>query len=145
MRPPAPEPDKAEFIADIQARRSYPQTSVITQSHLSSLLLASPTLASLPSPSTTVKTPQNSSAIAPSSDSSAAEITVATDAPALVSVLEKLPAGKAFIGGGIETATATAAGGLPPLPPKIGKKWVPQPGGEIPHAPDAYWPLIGYV
>ncbi|WVW82413.1 hypothetical protein I302_104422 [Kwoniella bestiolae CBS 10118] len=122
------------------ARRAYPQTSFITQSELSSLLLASPTLQSLPSPETANQVRPDSSAIAPSSDSSAQQQAVVTSSvPSLTSVLEKLPQGKAFTGSGIKTASS---GGLPPSPP--GAKWKPQRGDEIPHGEHAYFPMIGY-
>ncbi|KAI9635198.1 uncharacterized protein MKK02DRAFT_43878 [Dioszegia hungarica] len=122
-------------------RRAYPQTSTITQSHLTSLLLASPTLAALPSPSTANVTPSNSSAISPPSDSDAASVTVTTSAvPALSSILEKMSPGQALAGSGV--STGTTSGGLPPAPP--GKKWVPQTGDEIPHGEHAYFPMIGY-
>jgi hypothetical protein len=131
-----------------QTRRAYPQTSTITQSHLSSLLLASPTLASLPSPSTAPgPTPTNSSAITPSSNpgDDATQIITTSAVPSLSSLLEKMPAGQAFVGGGVETGMNAIGGGLPPAPPnKVGGKWVPRHGGDIPHDPEAYFPMIGY-
>ncbi|GFZ43610.1 hypothetical protein JCM24511_01330 [Saitozyma sp. JCM 24511] len=125
-------------------RRAYPQTSVVTQSELSSLLLASPSLASLPAPSTKPAVPENSSSIAPSTASpdEAVSVVAASDVPSLATVLEKLPAGKAFLGGGIQTAQVGQ--GLPPTPPTVGAKWVPRPGQEIPSNPDAYFPMVGY-
>ncbi|WWD09510.1 hypothetical protein V865_007635 [Kwoniella europaea PYCC6329] len=124
------------------ARRAYPQTSFITQSELSSLLLASPTLESLPSPETANQVRPDSSAISPSSDSSAQQQSIVTSSvPSLSSVLEKLPQGKAFTGSGIKTATASTSA-LPPTPP--GAKWKPQRGDEIPHGEHAYFPMIGY-
>ncbi|WVQ97372.1 hypothetical protein IAU59_004484 [Kwoniella sp. CBS 9459] len=131
------------------ARRSYPQTSVITQPQLTSLLLASPVLSSIAAPSSETVTRPDSSAIAPSSDSSDRDQTIVastTSVPSLSSVLEKLPQGKAFTGSGINTASASVDSALPPLPPssKLGGKWVPQKGEEIPHGEHAYFPMIGY-
>ncbi|OCF38662.1 hypothetical protein I317_07560 [Kwoniella heveanensis CBS 569] len=133
-------------------RRAYPQTSVITQPQLTSLLLASPVLSSIagPSPSSETVTRPDSSAIAPSSDSSDQTQTITTSSvPSLTSVLEKLPQGKAFTGSGINTASGSASASanvLPPLPPasKLGGKWVPKKGDEIPHGEHAYFPMIGY-
>ncbi|WVR05968.1 hypothetical protein IAU60_002996 [Kwoniella sp. DSM 27419] len=127
-------------------RRAYPQTSVITQPHLTSLLLSSSTLASLPSPTTANEVRSDSSSIAPSSDSAdQTEAIVTSSIPSLTSVLDKLPQGKAFTGSGINTASATGTG-LPPAPPasKLGGKWVPQTGDDIPHSEHSYFPMIGY-
>lgn len=121
------------------ARRAYPQTSYITQEHLSALLLASPTLASLPEPKA-APTPTNSSAITATSD--LPEAGLVPSVPSLSSVLEKLPQGQSYDAAGIQTASAGTQGKLPPTPP--GKRWVPQPGEHIPHAKDAYFPMIGY-
>ncbi|WWD17769.1 hypothetical protein CI109_102210 [Kwoniella shandongensis] len=123
-------------------RRAYPQTSVVTQSELSSLLLSSPTLASLPSPETATEIRSDSSAISPSSDSSSASQSIVTSSvPSLSSVLEKLPAGKAFVGAGIKTASG--GDGLPPAPPSpVTGKWVPKQGAEVPHDKDAYFPMF---
>ncbi|WWC66522.1 uncharacterized protein I206_100425 [Kwoniella pini CBS 10737] len=123
-------------------RRAYPQTSFITQTELTSLLLASPTLESLPSPETATEVRGDSSAISPSSDSADQTKSIVTSSvPSLSSVLEKLPQGKAFTGSGIKTASGTG-NGLPPSPP--GAKWKPQRGDEIPHGEYAYFPMIGY-
>ena len=46
------------------------------------------------------------------------------------------------MGGGLQTASGGSS--LPPLPPKIGAKWAPVPGDEIPSDPHAYFPMIGY-
>ncbi|ORY33695.1 hypothetical protein BCR39DRAFT_518618 [Naematelia encephala] len=123
-------------------RRAYPQTSYITQSHLSSLLLASPSLASLPAPETATKVPADSSSIAPNAEGSEQAI-VTSSVPSLASVLEKLPVGQAFVGAGLDTGKAQA-GALPPAPPGLGKKWIPKAGEDIPHDPDAYFPMVGY-
>jgi len=125
-----------------QVRRAYPQTSFITQEHLSTLLLASPAVSSLPAPETKLETPQNASAISPSAENAPVAV-AASEVPALSTVLEHLPVGKAFIGGGLQTASEGSA--LPPLPPKIGAKWKPRPGQEIPSDPNAYFPMIGYT
>ncbi|KAK8866032.1 hypothetical protein IAR55_001183 [Kwoniella newhampshirensis] len=123
-------------------RRAYPQTSVVTQSELSSLLLSSPTLGSLPSPETAETVRSDSSSIAPNADSSAASQSIVTSSvPSLSSVLEKLPAGKAFLGAGIRTASI--GNGLPPAPPSpVTGKWVPKQGAEVPHDKDAYFPML---
>ncbi|KAK4689728.1 hypothetical protein P7C73_g371, partial [Tremellales sp. Uapishka_1] len=121
-------------------RRAYPQTSTITQSYLSELLLASPSLASLAPPTPTTS---DSSAVAPTASASSA--VAKASVPSLASVLEKLPAGQAFLGSGIQTGVSGESTGLPPAPPaKLGGKWVPKQGGEIPHDKDAYWPMVGY-
>ena len=114
---------------------------MITQSHLSTLLLASPAVTSLPAPETKIEVPQNSSAIAPSAEQAPTAV-AASEVPSLSTVLQKLPEGKAFSGGGLQTASQ--AGFLPPTPPKIGAKWKPRLGDEIPSDPHAYFPMVGY-
>jgi len=116
----------------------YPQTSTITQDHLTSLLLASPSIASLPEPKS-APVPTNSSALAPTAE--LPETGVVASVPSLASVLSKLPEGQSFLGAGIQTGQGSGSK-LPPTPP--GKRWVPQPGDEIPSAKDAYFPMIGY-
>ncbi|KAL1410411.1 hypothetical protein Q8F55_004422 [Vanrija albida] len=107
---------------DRDVRRAYPQTSVVTQSELSELLLASPTLAAVEAPKTEV----------------------AAEAAPLTAVLAKLPEGTAFVAAGIETG---AAKGLPPAPPSLNTsgKWQPKEGDYIPRAPHQYFPMVGYV
>ncbi|WVQ85238.1 hypothetical protein IAT38_007403 [Cryptococcus sp. DSM 104549] len=126
------------------SRRSYPQTSVITQPQLTSLLLSSPSLASLPSPESTTTTLPSSSDIAPTSPLSDAQPTVLANeasVPSLTSVLDKMPAGTAFYGGGLKTGEAGGAK-LPPSPPsKLGGKWVPKDGAGVPTAEFAYFPM----
>ena len=34
---------------------------------------------------------------------------------------------------------------MPPIPPRVGKKWVPKLGEEAPHDEHAYWPMVGYI
>jgi len=116
----------------------YPQTSTITQDHLSSLLLASPSIAALPEPKA-APTPMNSSGLPATAE--IPETGIVSSVPSLASVINKLPAGQSFMGAGIQTGAGNGSG-LPPTPP--GKRWVPQPGGEIPSAKDAYFPMIGY-
>ncbi|ORX36027.1 hypothetical protein BD324DRAFT_629902 [Kockovaella imperatae] len=123
------------------ARRNYPQTSFVTQNKLSSLLIASPSVASIPAPKTEIETPRNASAISPQSADSTGNIVPTSAPPSLDTVIAKLPEGKAFIGSGIQTGQGS---GLPPTPPKLGPKWIPQPGEEIPRAPYAYFPMVGY-
>ncbi|WOO85244.1 NADH-ubiquinone oxidoreductase 21 subunit [Vanrija pseudolonga] len=107
---------------DRDTRRAYPQTSVVTQTELSELLLASPTLAAVEAPKTEV----------------------ATEAAPLTAVLAKLPEGTAFVAAGIQTGSAT---GLPPTPPSLkdNGKWEPKAGAYIPRAPYQYFPMVGYV
>jgi len=95
----------------------------VTQGELSALLLSSPALKSLSSGETAIVTAEN--------------------APALTSVIEKLPAGRAHVAAGIQTA---GADGLPPAPPtsRAGGKWVPKFGDEIPRPQFAYFPIVGY-
>lgn len=122
-------------------RRSYPQTSVITQSDLSALLLSSPALASLPSPETAVETKPESSGIAPASPpSDAQQVVPAGKVPILADVLQKLPQGKAYLGGGLTTGQGQ---GLPPVAPPalISSKWVPKAGEPVPHGEYAYFPM----
>lgn len=104
------------------ARRAYPKTSVVTQETISGLLIASPALQSVASGAETA--------------------VIKAEAAPLTEVLEKLPVGRAFVGGGIETASKD---GMPPSPPpfRVGGKWVPKPGQEIPHAPFSYFPMVG--
>ncbi|EIW72591.1 hypothetical protein TREMEDRAFT_41844 [Tremella mesenterica DSM 1558] len=122
------------------SRRAYPQTSVITQNHIATLLISSESLQALPSPQTKVETtPENASAIAPSSEQPTTAV-AATPVPSLSEVLTKLP--KAYVGAGLQTG---AGEGLPPVPPpNTAGKWIPKAGGEIPHDPHAYFPMIGY-
>lgn len=122
-------------------RRSYPQTSVITQSDLSALLLSSPALSSLPSPETAVETKPESSGIAPASPpSDAQQVVPAGKVPVLADVLQKLPQGKAYLGGGLTTGQGQ---GLPPVAPPalISSKWVPKAGEPVPHGEYAYFPM----
>ena len=127
-----------------QARRSYPQTSYITQTHLSTLLLSSPSLQSLPAPATTTEVPTNSSSIAPSASGGAERVIAATTVPSLSSILEKIPTGQGFVGAGLHTGTGEGAGAMPPRPPGFGKRWVPMAGEDIPKDEHAYFPMIGY-
>ena len=110
------------------------------------LLLASPALSSLPSPETKAEVSKNSSAVAPAADSGET-VVATTEVPAFTSVLEKLPAGKSFVGAGLQTASPTATGvsALPPLPPRIGKKWKARAGEAIPHDEFAYFPVSNYA
>ena len=129
----------------LQARRSYPQTSYITQNHLSTLLLSSPSLQSLPAPSTTTEVPTNSSSIAPSASLDGAKRAIAaTTVPSLSSILAKIPTGQGFVGAGLQTGTGEGVGAMPPSPPGFGKRWVPLAGDDIPRDEHAYFPMIGY-
>lgn len=69
--------------------------------------------------------------------SSSTAVTKTEGTPELTSILANIPS--AFVAKGVQTGSTS---GLPPKPPTY--KWRPQPGGDIPHAPDAYWPMIGY-
>lgn len=63
--------------------------------------------------------------------------------PSLTTVLAAVPA--SFTSGGISPKTSTTSlgvTGLPPRPPTT--RWHPKPGGEVPHAPDQYWPMVMY-
>ncbi|WVO16953.1 hypothetical protein L204_104639 [Cryptococcus depauperatus] len=121
-------------------RRSYPQTSVITQPHLSALLLSTPSLASIPSPSTTVETRNEPHALAPNAPSDASQDVVPIGKVARLSeILTKIPEGKAFIGGGLLTGEGEAK--LPPVPPRPNAKWVPKDGSKVPHGKWDYFPM----
>jgi hypothetical protein len=102
---------------------------VVTQAELSALLLSSPALKAVGSASGSAET--------------AVSVT-AENAPALTAVIEQLPAGRAHVAAGIQTA---AANGLPPAAPtaRVGGKWIPAPGGEIPRPPHAYFPIVGFT
>lgn len=111
-------------------RRAYPKTSVVTQSELSALLLSAPALKAVTEGAEGVDT--------------ATSVVTADNAPALTAVIEQLPSGRAFVAGGIETASKASA--LPPLPPASrpgGAKWIPKAGLEIPAPPHAYFPIYG--
>ncbi len=85
-------------------------------------LITIPSPSSLPSPTST-------------------EITTSSNKPTLTQTLAALPS--SFIATGISTgSTSSTSSGLPPTPP--GYKWKPQKGDDIPHAPDAYWPMVAY-
>jgi hypothetical protein len=90
--------------------------------------------------------PQNASAVTVASAGRAehAVAVAGSDIPSLSTILAKLPEGTAFLGSGLQTGIAGVGGALPPVPPKFGKKWVPQPGDEIPSDPNAYFPMIGF-
>lgn len=105
-------------------RRAYPRTSVVTQPELSALIASSPAL-KIASP-----------------ESSQTAIT-AESAPPLTSVIEALPVGRSYVAAGIQTGESD---GLPPVAPtsRLGGKWVPRPGQEIPHGKYAYFPISGY-
>lgn len=107
-------------------RRAYPKTSVVTQAELSALLLSAPALKQIGE-----------------AKEGETQVVTAENAPALTAVIEQLPGGRSFVGGGIETA---AKEGLPPTPPGSlpgGKKWVPKAGGQIPAPQFAYFPIHG--
>jgi hypothetical protein len=95
----------------------------------------------LSAPETKIEVPKNASAIAGHPDEAQTAV-AATSVQALSEIINQLPAGKAFIGGGLQTASEGSA--LPPLPPRIGAKWAPVAGDEIPQDPDAYFPMLGY-
>jgi hypothetical protein len=97
---------------------------VVTQSELSALLLSAPAVKSI------------------ASGSEETAITAET-APALTSVIDQLPVGRAHVAAGIATA---GADGLPPSAPtaRAGGKWAPKIGAEIPHPPNSYFPIVGY-
>jgi len=99
------------------ARRQYPQLSVVTQNHLAQLLLASPEAQSAP----TSEEP-DSSVPAP-----------ATTAPELTSAIATITwAGKAF-----------STSNLPPSMPF--KRWNTKRGEDAPHPPHAYFPMHMYT
>ncbi|GMK54503.1 hypothetical protein CspeluHIS016_0110890 [Cutaneotrichosporon spelunceum] len=115
-------------------RRAYPKTSVVTQAELSALLISAPALRGVSEASEGVDTA--------SSDTS---VVTAENAPALTHVIEQLPTGRSFVGGGIETA---AHEGLPPTPPGSrpgGGKWIPKAGLAIPCQPNTYFPIEGFT
>jgi hypothetical protein len=143
--PPASRPERyatpATAASDVafnqyynrDVRRAYPKTSVVTQAELSALLIAAPALKGV-------------SEGAEGVDTAASETSVVTaeNAPALTAVIDQLPSGRSFVGGGIETASRE---GLPPTPPGSlpgGAKWVPKKGLEIPVNPNTYYPVEGF-
>lgn len=76
------------------------------------------------------------------SPSNVTDIVKSGPSHSLNEVLAVLPNTFASEGG---ISVTSSASGLPPKPPAFGgKKWVPVPGDEIPHAPDAYWPMVSY-
>jgi len=102
-------------------------------------------MTAIPAPPTTTEVPTNSSSIAPIAEGKGAEKAIAaTSVPSLTAVLERLPSGQGFLGSGLQTGQGGEGGGMPPLPPGLGKKWVPVPGGDIPRDEHAYFPMIGY-
>ncbi|KLT40837.1 21 kDa subunit of NADH dehydrogenase [Cutaneotrichosporon oleaginosum] len=142
--PPASRPERyatpATAASDVafnqyynrDVRRAYPKTSVVTQAELSALLIAAPALKAV-------------SEGAEGVDTASTAVVTAENAPALTAVIEQLPTGRSFVGGGIETA---AREGLPPTPPGSragGSKWVPKRGLEIPVNPHTYFPIEGYT
>ncbi|KAF8608966.1 NADH dehydrogenase 21 kDa subunit [Ceratobasidium sp. AG-I] len=100
------------------ARRRYPQLSVVTQEHLSQVLLGAPA----------------SEAIAPPSDNKAG-VPAETSTPAPVELTEA-------IAKLTSTSKAFSPTNLPPTPPF--KKWKPIRSEDAPHDPTAYWPMSLY-
>ncbi|BEI89081.1 uncharacterized protein CcaverHIS019_0204430 [Cutaneotrichosporon cavernicola] len=143
--PPASRPERyatpATAASDVafnqyynrDVRRAYPRTSVVTQAELSALLIAAPALQAVSEGAEGVDTA-----------SSHTVLVTAANAPALTAVIEQLPTGRSFVGGGLETASRE---GLPPTPPGSlpgGAKWVPKRGTDIPVNPDTYFPIEGF-
>ncbi|KAL7409301.1 hypothetical protein BDY24DRAFT_403721 [Mrakia frigida] len=93
-------------------RRNYPNTSVITQDHLTNLLLASP----------------EGKAIAPPAQASDSESTslVPTESPTYTAVLEQLHPSKAIF--------SAEEGRLPPVAPSSRRKKILHQTEEVPYA-----------
>jgi len=98
------------------ARRKYPQLSVVTQPELSQLLLG---------------VPQQPALTAPDSKS---------DVPVASTGILDLTAAIATI---TSTAKVYSASKLPPKPPAR-TRWSAQRAEDAPHNPDAYWPMRMY-
>jgi len=96
------------------ARRKYPQLSVVTQTELSQLLLGESSQAAVSEPK--------------------------SDVPAVESVIPDLTSAIATIS---STAKAYSASKLPPTPPSV-HTWKPQRMPDAPHNPHAYFPMSLY-
>ncbi|GAB1521482.1 NADH-ubiquinone oxidoreductase 21,3 kDa subunit [Rhizoctonia solani] len=100
------------------ARRHYPQLSVVTQSHLSQVLLGAPSAEAV---------------AAPADDKSSVPANVSPPAP-----LELTEA----IAKAANSTKAFSSTNLPPAPPF--KRWAPKKQEDAPHDPTAYWPMSLY-
>ncbi|CUA74440.1 hypothetical protein RSOLAG22IIIB_05549 [Rhizoctonia solani] len=100
------------------ARRQYPQLSVVTQTHLSQVLLGAPAAEAV---------------AAPADDK--ASVPAQTSPPGPVELTEA-------IAKVASSSKAFSTTNLPPSPPF--KKWAPKKQEDAPHDPTAYWPMSLY-
>lgn len=128
--PPPSEAITTRSLADPQyykrdTRRAYPQTSVVTQTELSALLIAGPAQAALPSGTTSTEL----------TESNTPDLTVAIAA---------VPNNAAYVAAGINTGKLS---GLPPTPPAFMPtgKWQPRDGEHIPRFEHQYFPIKNYI
>ncbi|KAF8320671.1 21 kDa subunit of NADH dehydrogenase [Clavulina sp. PMI_390] len=101
------------------ARRKYPQLSVVTQSELSQLLLGGPSQPAVASP--------DAKAGVPAAESTPASI------PDLTAVIATITS----------AAKSYSANKLPPTPPSL-NTWRPIRVADAPHDPNAYFPMALY-
>ncbi|KAG8683691.1 hypothetical protein FRC09_015912 [Ceratobasidium sp. 395] len=101
------------------ARRQYPQLSVVTQTHLSQVLLGAPATQAVAAP-------------ADEKSSVPAEASTPPTPIDLTEAIAKLTS----------SSKAFSATNLPPTPPF--KKWNPVRSEDAPHDPKAYWPMSLY-
>lgn len=117
-------------------RRAYPKLSVVTQPELSTLLLqhaASATyvhthlclrcLFNDPSYSHSIAGPEGENASVPATSQEPLELTAA---------IAKVNAGKQIF----------SESNLPPKLPTAFKRWIPERAPEVPHDPNAYFPMV---
>jgi len=102
------------------ARRKYPQLSVVTQTELSELLLTTSEQKAVSAP--------NSKADVPATASS-----TTSGLPDLTQAISSITS----------TAKAYSAAKLPPVPPTA-NRWQPVRTADPPHDPKAYWPMVMY-
>ncbi|QRV79475.1 NADH-ubiquinone oxidoreductase 21,3 kDa subunit [Ceratobasidium sp. AG-Ba] len=102
------------------ARRQYPQLSVVTQSHLSQVLLGAPAAQAVS---------------APSDDKEKSSVPAEATSPAPVELTEAIAKLSS-------SRKGFSASNLPPAPPF--KKWNPVRSEDAPHDPKTYWPMSLY-
>ncbi|KAH7108174.1 21 kDa subunit of NADH dehydrogenase [Auriculariales sp. MPI-PUGE-AT-0066] len=119
-------------------RRQYPQLSVINQTSMARVLLNSPELRAVKAPE--ASTPADAASIKAAAPTDPA-VAVSTPAPVVPAPLADLTAAISAISA---ARSSFSSENLPPTPPSSFKRWDVKVGEDIPHDPQAYWPMTNY-